>query len=68
MDARFVVASEPAPDFTFDESKVKAFTGGDSITARMLYHNDVQFQPTFKIFIGTNHRPNVADDTLLESN
>lgn len=67
-DARFVVASEPAPDFTFDESKVKAFTGGDSITARMLYHNDVQFQPTFKIFIGTNHRPNVADDTLLESN
>lgn len=67
-DARFVVASEPAPDFTFDEDKVKAFTGGNMITARMLYHNDVQFQPTFKIFIGTNHRPNVADDTLLESN
>ncbi len=67
-DARFVVAAEPPCNFVFDEGRTKAFTGGDLVTARMLYHNDVQFQPTFKIFIGTNHRPNVEDDTLLESN
>lgn len=66
--SRFVAASEPAPDFVFDESKIKSFTGQDTITARLLYHNDVEFQATFKIFIGTNHRPNVGDDSILESN
>ena len=66
--SRFVVASEPAPDFVFDESKIKSFTGQDTITARLLYRNDVEFKPTFKIFIGTNHRPNVGDDSILESN
>lgn len=66
--SRFVVASEPAPDFVFDESKIKSFTGQDTITARFLYKNDVEFKPTFKIFIGTNYRPNVGDDSILESN
>ncbi len=65
--ARFVVASEPSADFELDEAKVKAFTGNDRITARMLYSNDIEFQPTFKIFIGTNHRPNVSDDSILDS-
>lgn len=66
--ARFVVASEPSADFELDESKVKSFTGNDRITARMLYANDVEFAPTFKIFIGTNHRPNISDDSVLDSN
>lgn len=65
--ARFVVASEPKSDFVFDEGRIKTFTGNDTITARMLYQNDVEFKPTFKIFIGTNNRPNVNDDSILES-
>ena len=65
--ARFVVASEPKADFVFDEGRIKTFTGNDTITARMLYQNDVEFKPTFKIFIGTNNRPNVNDDSILES-
>lgn len=65
--SRFVVASEPKSDFVFDEGRIKTFTGNDTITARMLYQNDVEFKPTFKIFIGTNNRPNVNDDSILES-
>lgn len=66
--ARFVVASEPPLDFKLDEAKIKALTGGDKITARMLRANDVEYTPTFKIFIGTNHRPVIADDSVLNSN
>ena len=66
--SRFVIASEPAPDFVLDESKVKSFTGQDAINARMLYANNIEFKPTFKILIGTNHRPNISDDSVLESN
>lgn len=66
--ARFVVASEPPRDFSLDEAKVKALTGGDRITARMLRSNDIEYTPTFKIFIGTNHRPSISDDSILRSN
>lgn len=66
--ARFVVASEPPRDFSLDEAKVKALTGGDRITARMLRANDIEYTPTFKIFIGTNHRPSISDDSILRSN
>lgn len=66
--SRFVVASEPSADFELDEAKVKAFTGNDKITARMLYANDVEFLPTFKIFIGTNHKPNISDESVIDSN
>ena len=66
--ARFVVASEPPRDFCLDEAKIKALTGGDKITARMLRANDIEYTPTFKIFIGTNHRPSISDDSILRSN
>lgn len=66
--ARFVVASEPPKDFQFDEAKIKSLTGGDRITARMLRANEVEYQPQFKIFIATNHRPAIADDSILKSN
>lgn len=65
--SRFVVASEPTPDFIFDEGRIKAFTGQDIITARMLYKNDIEFRPTFKLFIGSNHLPSIIDDSILES-
>ena len=66
--SRFVVASEPSADFELDEAKVKSFTGNDKITARMLYANDIEFLPTFKIFIATNHKPNISDDSVIDSN
>lgn len=66
--SRFAVASEPPQDFIMDESKLKAFTGRDTITARKLRESEQEFIPTFKIFIGTNHRPEIKDDSLIESN
>lgn len=65
--ARMVTCGEPSEDFNMDEAKLKTMTGGDRITARLLRKNDVSFYPTFKIFMATNHRPYIQDDSLLES-
>ncbi len=64
---RFILASEPSQDFVFDESRTKALTGGDKLTARFLHQNHMEFQPVGKIFIGTNYRPIIEDDALLQS-
>lgn len=66
--ARLVTCSEPPEDFIMDEAKLKSMTGGDRITARLLYKNEVTFIPTFKIIMATNHRPYIQDESLLESN
>ena len=41
--ARLVTASEVPPGQDFDEAMVKAFTGGDTITARALYREPIEF-------------------------
>jgi putative DNA primase/helicase len=42
-------------------------TGGDQITARLLYRNNISFMPSFKLFMATNHRPYIQDDSVLQS-
>jgi len=39
------------------ESLVKWLTGGDAIRARKLYENNIEFEPTFSIFLITNYKP-----------
>jgi P4 family phage/plasmid primase-like protien len=39
------------------ESLVKWLTGGDAIRARRLYENNIEFDPTFSIFLITNYKP-----------
>ena len=65
---RFASASETDQQYTFNEALVKVLTGGDTITARKLYKNEVEFTPEFKLFIATNPKPafNTRDKALMD--
>lgn len=65
--ARFVNISEPEKKITLDAGLVKRLTGNDTITARFLHENSFEFQTRFKVFVNTNHLPNITDLTLFES-
>jgi len=44
------------------EARVKEMTGGDTLTGRVPYAKaDITFQPTHKIIIVGNHKPEIAD-------
>jgi putative DNA primase/helicase len=55
--ARFVASVEAEEGRHLAEALVKQLTGGDKITARYLYGEFFQFDPTFKIFLSVNHKP-----------
>lgn len=59
QSTRFVTASEADQGKTFAESLIKQMTGGDKITARFLHGEFFEFVPKFKLFLATNHRPNI---------
>ena len=55
--ARLVVAQETQRGRKWDETKIKALTGGDKITARFMRQDYFDYEPTFKLFIAGNHKP-----------
>jgi len=55
--ARLVVAQETQKGRRWDETKIKALTGGDKITARFIRQDFFDYDPTFKLFIVGNHKP-----------
>jgi len=61
--ARFATAVETREGVRLNEQRIKVMTGGDRITARELYKNNVTFTPTHKVFLIFNHRPLIADDS-----
>lgn len=60
---RFVGASETADGARLNESRLKALTGGDPITARFLHSEFFTFQPVAKFWLSVNHKPVVRDDS-----
>jgi putative DNA primase/helicase len=60
---RFVTSSETNQGTRFNEARIKALTGQDSITARFLHHEYFTFKPVAKFFLAVNHRPRVYDDS-----
>lgn len=58
---RLVISGEPSEDSTFNESKLKVLTGGDTIRARYLYQEAFEFEATFKLWFAVNHKPKVRD-------
>lgn len=61
--SRFVTASEIDQGKQLNESLVKQLTGGDDIKGRLLYKNNIQFQPTHTIFYAVNHKPEITDSS-----
>lgn len=55
--ARLVTSVETEEGRRWAESKIKALTGGDEISARFMRQDFFEFVPTFKLVIAGNHRP-----------
>ena len=56
---RFVFASEAPENSRFAEARIKAMTGGDTVSARFLYGEFFTFQPEFTMWLATNHKPQI---------
>jgi putative DNA primase/helicase len=54
---RLVIAQETERGRRWDESKIKALTGGDPISARFMRQDFFEYVPQFKILIAGNHKP-----------
>ncbi|MDR4469061.1 MAG: phage/plasmid primase, P4 family [Nitrospira sp.] len=57
--ARFVSAVEAEQGRSLAEALVKRLTGGDKLSARFLYGEYFEFVPSFKLWLGVNHKPNI---------
>ena len=57
--SRFVTAIETGENRRLDETLVKQMTGGDTLTARFLRAEFFEFEPHFKVWLATNHKPNI---------
>jgi len=55
--ARLVVAQETEEGRRWAESRIKAMTGGDPITARFMRQDFFTYSPKFKLLIAGNHKP-----------
>ena len=59
MGARLVATIETEEGQRLSEVLVKQVTGGDTITARFLHQEFFEFKPQFKLFLATNHKPEI---------
>jgi phage/plasmid-associated DNA primase len=57
VGARLVTAIETEEGRAWAESKLKAITGGDEISARLMRKDFFGFTPRFKLMIAGNHKP-----------
>jgi putative DNA primase/helicase len=57
--ARFISAVETEEGKRLAESRVKQLTGGDKISARYMRAEWFEFEPVGKLWLATNHRPEV---------
>lgn len=55
--ARLVTSVETEEGRRWAESKIKALTGGDKITARFMRQDFFEYEPKFKLMIAGNHKP-----------
>jgi putative DNA primase/helicase len=58
---RFVSMSETKRGGELEESTVKQITGNDTISARSPYGKPFSYRPQFKLWLSTNHKPEIPD-------
>ncbi len=61
---RFVLASELEDGRRLDVALVKDLTGGERIRADRKHEHEIEFDPTHKIWLVGNHKPEIPDSTL----
>jgi len=59
--ARFVSSIETEQGRRWNESKVKAITGGDKVSARFMRQDFFEYLPQFKLVIAGNHKPAIRN-------
>lgn len=62
---RLLLVSEVREGAAFHESLLKSLTGGDQMTGKFLYKEPFTFVPQLKLWIATNHDPQVRDDAVF---
>jgi len=62
LGARWVSVSESEEDRRLAEATVKRLTGGDTIRARRMRQDFIQFEPSHTAVLITNHLPKVRGD------
>ena len=58
---RFVGALEQTEGGRLDEGLVKQLTGRDRVVTRFLYQEHQELVPSFKVWMGVNHKPEIKD-------
>lgn len=61
--ARFAFSSETLQGRRLNEALIKNFTGGDPLKKRALYSRDVAFYLPVKVWMASNYRPRVRDQS-----
>jgi len=61
---RFLISTETEEHKRLSESLVKSVTGGEKINARFLRQEFFEFQPEFKLWLATNHKPIIRGTDL----
>jgi putative DNA primase/helicase len=60
---RLVKITETEEGARIAPARIKKLSGGDKLTARFLHRDIFEFQPTGKLFIYTNHKPQTREMT-----
>lgn len=59
---RFVAMSETSKRKSLKIALIKQVTGGEPIPARRPYELPFEFNPNFKLWLSTNHKPSIPDN------
>ena len=64
MGKRFVAATETGESHCLDENLVKQITGGNHISVNPKYRTQIEFMPTWKLWLDTNYEPIITGTDL----